>query len=313
MALTNRCGGGDDGTLPFVVVHEAPAVAEKPFLTVEVKDGRALDVPPVHFNTRGLLMDFTSASVEKNAISTEGSYLYSARRSLKFIGLPSGNSSRRVAGSTDVLPVERTKRLSCCLASASMVALGYPGDSLVRWFLSALAMVPFFFVVSKCPGAPGFQPRNMLSGLKHSRKHECVGKPPVDAEDWTLKGAVTPVNNREQCDSCWACSTTSCLDGDKQLVDCVVDSGCGGVLMNNSFTFAKKSAKRTVTSCIVEIVQESATGYVDVPSDSEQVLMPTVAQHLVPTALEREQSSFKSYSSGVLTALCESFGRCLVP
>jgi bacteriorhodopsin len=51
------------------------------------------------------------------------------------------------------LPAEQTKRLSWSLglASALMVALGYPGEIqdklLVRWFWWALAMVPFCFVV----------------------------------------------------------------------------------------------------------------------------------------------------------------------
>ena len=74
MAFTNHCGGGDDGKLPFVVVHGAPAVAEKPFITVEVNDCWALDVPPVRFNTRGSWMDYASAFAEKNAICTERSY-----------------------------------------------------------------------------------------------------------------------------------------------------------------------------------------------------------------------------------------------
>ena len=38
--------------------------------------------------------------------------LHSARRNLKFIGLPSGRSSRRVARFTVVLPVDKTKRLN---------------------------------------------------------------------------------------------------------------------------------------------------------------------------------------------------------
>ena len=76
-------------------------------------------------------------------------------------------------------------------------------------------------------------------------------------------------------------------------------------LMNNGFASDKKGTMctetvygytatqgtRTSSSCIVEIAQESATGYVDMPSDGEQVLMPTVAQQLVPTAFETEQSS----------------------
>ena len=105
---------------------------------------------------------------------------------------------------------------------------------------------------------------------------------------------------------------------DKQKVVALVQSRKSsddedGELMNNGFAFHKKSAMRTETSynytasqgsdttssCIVEIAQESATGYVDMPSDGEQVLMPTVAQQLVPIAFGTEQSSFKSYLSGV--------------
>ena len=36
------------------------------------------------------------------------------------------------------------------------------------------------------------------SGLKHLRNHEYVGQPPVNVVDWTVKGVVTPVKNREQ-------------------------------------------------------------------------------------------------------------------
>ena len=32
---------------------------------------------------------------------------------------------------------------------------------------------------------------------------EYVGQPPVNVVDWTLIGALTPVKNRERCDSCW--------------------------------------------------------------------------------------------------------------
>ena len=63
-------------------------------------------------------------------------------------------------------------------------------------------------------------------------------------------------------------------------MDCVtVDSGCNGELTNNGFAFDKKSTLRTETvygytatqgtgkasSCVVAIVQGSATGYVDGP------------------------------------------------
>ena len=101
---------------------------------------------------------------------------------------------------------------------------------------------------------------------------------------------------------------------DQQLVDCVtVDSGCNGELTNNGFAFHKKSAMRTETSysytatqgtdttssCIVEIAQESSTGYKGVSTDREQAPMSGVAQQHLSTAIEVDQSLFKSYSSGV--------------
>ena len=96
----------------------------------------------------------------------------------------------------------------------------------------------------------------------------------------------------------------------------MVDSACNSGPLDNGFVFDKKSTLCTGTvygytatqgtgkasSCVVVIVQGSATGYVDVPSDSEQVSVPTVAQQLAAIAFETEQSSFKSYLSGVLTA-----------
>merc|ERR1711955_66093 len=48
----------------------------------------------------------------------------------------------------------------------------------------------------------------------------------------------------------------------------------------------------------------SVTGYKDVSTDSEQALMSAVAQQPVSIAIEADQSSFQSYSSGVLTASC---------
>ena len=45
---------------------------------------------------------------------------------------------------------------------------------------------------------PGGKHSNVLSDLKHLGSHEYIGQPPVNVMDWTIKGVVTPVKNREQ-------------------------------------------------------------------------------------------------------------------
>ena len=65
----------------------------------------------------------------------------------------------------------------------------------------------------------------------------------------------------------------------------------------SNYSYTATQGTDTTSSCIVEIAQESATGHVDMLSDGEQVLMPTMAQQLVSIVFETEQSSFKSYLS----------------
>ena len=50
----------------------------------------------------------------------------------------------------------------------------------------------------------------------------------------------------------------------------------------------------------IGIAQGSVAGYKDVSNDNVQTLMWTVAQQLVSIDIETGQSSFKSFSSGVL-------------
>merc|ERR1712211_156940 len=94
--------------------------------------------------------------------------------------------------------------------------------------------------------------------------------------------------------------------------------GCNGGLMDYAFAFAEQNAICTeksyrytasdgtcdTSSCTVGLSQGSVTGYKDVSTDSEQALMSAVAQQPVSIAIEADQSSFQSYSSGVLTASC---------
>ena len=76
-------------------------------------------------------------------------------------------------------------------------------------------------------------------------------------------GAATPVKNREQYDSCWACATTSFPEvcdefivtdnmsplSEQQLVECdPIDSTCNGGFIDNEFAFAVQKAMCTEVS-----------------------------------------------------------------
>ena len=80
--------------------------------------------------------------------------------------------------------------------------------------------------------------------------------------NWVEKGAVTPVKDQGQCGSCWAFSSTGCLEGahwratgelvsysESELVDCdrgiLKNHGCNGGLMDNAFKWLKDNALAT--------------------------------------------------------------------
>ena len=119
---------------------------------------------------------------------------------------------------------------------------------------------------------------------------------------------LSKAQSEEQCGSCWTSTTTTCFESvwsiaignlltlsEQQLVNCItVDSACNGELTNNGFVVAVKNAMCTeanhsysclategtckVSCCNVEVAQGSVTGYRGVSNDSEQSLMPAMAQ-----------------------------------
>jgi C1A family cysteine protease len=151
--------------------------------------------------------------------------------------------------------------------------------------------------------------------------------------DWSAKGAVTPVKDQGQCGSCWAFSTTGALEGawfvknkalvnlsEQQLVDCSVsegNQGCNGGLMDYGFQYVidnkglttDKAYPYTATgpnNCVAKglPVAATASGFKDVPTNSQTALMTAVVQQPVAIAIEADQDSFQLYSSGVLTKSC---------
>jgi C1A family cysteine protease len=151
-----------------------------------------------------------------------------------------------------------------------------------------------------------------------------------DSVDWRTQKAVTPVKDQGQCGSCWAFSTTGSLEGayaiknkvlksfsEQQLVDCSSsfgNEGCNGGLMDNAFNYVQKfgicpewkypykavDGKCNISKC--KLFKFSS--HVDVTPRSEDALKIAVAQQPVSVAVEADQSSWQSYSGGVVTSNC---------
>ena len=150
--------------------------------------------------------------------------------------------------------------------------------------------------------------------------------------DWSSKGAVTPVKDQGQCGSCWSFSATGALEGawfvkhnaltnlsEQQLVDCSTaqgNQGCNGGLMDYAFQYAMANGLTTETAypytatgtnaCEAKglPVAVKATGFTDVPTNSQLALMTAVVQQPVAVAIEADENAFQFYSSGVLTKPC---------
>lgn len=150
--------------------------------------------------------------------------------------------------------------------------------------------------------------------------------------DWTTKGAVTPVKDQGQCGSCWSFSATGALEGawfvkhhaltnlsEQQLVDCSTaegNQGCNGGLMDYAFQYVMVNGLTTEAAypytatgpnaCKAKglPVAVKATGFTDVPTNSQLALMTAVVQQPVAVAIEADENAFQFYSSGVLTKPC---------
>lgn len=109
---------------------------------------------------------------------------------------------------------------------------------------------------------------------------------------------------------------------EQQLVDCAKDAGDGcyggwmssafqylegrDVCTEESYAYTARNGQCQQSGCTAGIPSGGVVGYKSVASQDENALMEAVAQQPVAVAIEADEWSFQSYSSGVLTKSCGS-------
>jgi len=153
-------------------------------------------------------------------------------------------------------------------------------------------------------------------------------KAPLDAVDWRLENAVTPVKDQGQCGSCWAFSSTGSIEGawaiskkslvslsEQQLVDCSSaqgNEGCNGGLMDQAFEYVISNNGITTEAAYPYKARDGTCNkkvksavtiskYADVKANDDSSMQAAVTMGPVSVAIEADQEAFQFYTSGVFS------------
>lgn len=166
---------------------------------------------------------------------------------------------------------------------------------------------------------------NKLAERNEEAPVQGLSQQPPASIDWRALGAVTPVQNQQQCGSCWAFSAVAGVEGtwkisgntltkfsEQQLVDCSSaygNQGCNGGLMDNAFKYliAVKgieletdypyTAKNGVCKFSASKIAGTIKSYADVPKNNCAALLTSAANQPVSVAIAA--NAIQSYKSGV--------------